>query len=236
VFGRFTSHLRTTLFLKLEEMERECCHKNNDKLKGLITCKTKDYEEKGLPKGVPLKSYVRVFGTTNDPCPVVLTNDFRRYYLINPYEGRAGDKAYWNTLITKRLTEKVLAAFLHHCLTLDIENWNPRQKMETEATAEARRSQAPPHARWFQQQCQMRMEEDGTIPENEEFRNTFRRFKEDINATCKYAYSDYKLRAELNLYPQLEKPKHTRDGSEWSFNAKAVKDYLERRRWWVDNI
>jgi hypothetical protein len=101
VFGRFTSQLRTTLFLKLEEMERECCHKNNDKLKGWITCATRDFEEKGVPKGNPIKSYVRLFGTTNDPCPVVLTKDFRRYLLVNPCNEHVGDRAYWANMYRK---------------------------------------------------------------------------------------------------------------------------------------
>lgn len=236
VFGRFTSHLRTKLVLKMEELQRECCHKNNDKLKGLITCKTMDYEEKGLPKGNPLRSYVRVFGTTNDPCPVVLTADARRYLLVNPFTGRAGDKAYWSDLIGTRLNESALAAFHHACLARDIEGWNPRMKFETDAIQNARQAQAPPHARWFQQKCQFRMDDEGVIPDDEVLTQTFRRLRDDINATCKYAYADYRLREELKEYPQVEKPRHTRDGTEWSFNMKQVRQYLEQRGWWVEGI
>ena len=240
VFGRFTSQLRTTLFLKLEELERDCCHKNNDKLKGWITCKTRDFEEKGCPKGAPLKSYVRVFGTTNDPCPVVLTKDFRRYLLVNPSNDHVGDRAYWKSMYQRLGYEggnlvdtKVHSAFLHACLTRDIENWNPRTKLDTDALVNARQSQAPPHARWFQNQLQMRMDDDGVLSPDDEFRGSFRFFKEEINKTAKFPYTDYKLREELRIYPQITQPKHTRGGTEWAFNCQAVRDFLVDRNWWV---
>jgi hypothetical protein len=240
VFGRFTSHLRTTLFLKLEELERDCCHKNNDKLKGWITCPKRDFEEKGCPKGAPLKSYVRVFGTTNDPCPVVLTKDFRRYLLVNPSNDHVNDRAYWKGMYERlgyvgaNLADtKVHAAFLHACLTRDIEGWNPRTKLETDALVNARQSQAPPHARWFQNQLQVRMDDEGVLPDDDEFRGSFRFFKEEINKTAKFPYTDYKLREELRIYPQISPPKHTRGGTEWSFNCQAVKDFLVVRNWWV---
>lgn len=240
VFGRFQSHLRTTLFLKLEEMERDCCHKNNDKLKGWITCDKKDYEEKGVPKGAPIKSYVRLFGTTNDPCPVVLTRDFRRYLLVNPSADHVGDRAYWADFYRRLGYEgktlkdtSVLSAFLHHCLTVDIEGWNPRKRLETDALVNARQSQAPPHARWFQTQIQFRMDDDGNLNPDDEFRNTFRHFRDEINRVAKFPYTDYKLREELRIYPQVCEPKHTKGGTEWTFNCQAVKDFLLARNWWV---
>lgn len=240
VFGRFTSQLRTTLFIKLEEMERECCHKNDDKLKGWITCKTRDFEEKGVPKGAPLKSYVRMFGTTNDPCPVKLSKDFRRYLLVNPSSEHVGDRAYWMDLYRRMGWEaqnlvdtRVLAAFLHHCLSVDIDGWNPRTRLETDALTNARQSQAPPHARWFQNHIQLRMEDDGTLDQTAEFRYSFRHFKEEINRNAKFPYTDYKLREELRVYPQINEPRHTRGGTEWAFNCQAVKAFLEARKWWV---
>jgi hypothetical protein len=240
VFGRFTSQFRTTLFLKLEEMERECSHKNNDKLKGWITCDKRDYEEKGLPKGTPLKSYVRLFGTTNDPCPVILTKDFRRYLLVNPSSDHVGDKPYWLNMYRRLgyegktlVNNKVQAAFLHHCLNVDISNWNPRTKLDTDALVSARQSQAPPHARWFQTQIQFRMDDDGNLDPDDEMRNTFRHFKEQISAVSKYPYTDYKLREELRVYPQVCEPKHTRGGTEWTFNLQQVKNFLVARNWWV---
>ena len=240
VFGRFQSHLRTTLFLKLEEMERDCCHKNNDKLKGWITCAKRDFEEKGVPKSAPLTSYVRLFGTTNDPCPVVLTKDFRRYLLVNPCVKHAGNKPYWRDFYRRLgydnktlVNTSVLAAFLHHCLTVDIEGWNPRAKLETDALVNARQSQAPPHARWFQNHIQLRMDDDGNLDPEEEMRHSFRHFKEEINRTAKFPYTDYKLREELRVYPQVNEPRHTKGGTEWAFNCQAVKDFLVARNWWV---
>ena len=242
VFGRFTSHLRTTLVLKLEEMERDCCHKHDDQLKGWITCKTRDFEEKGVPKGNPIKSYVRLIGTTNDPCPMRLTKDFRRFLLINSCTDHAGDKPYWAGLYRRLGYEgnilvdpSVLQAFLHHCLSVDLTGWNPRSKLETDALVNARQSQAPPHARWFQTQIQYRMEEDGTIGADDELRNTFRYFRDEINRTSKFPYTDYRLREELCAYPQVDEPRHTRGGTEWAFSCRAVKDFLIARQWWVTN-
>lgn len=240
VFGRFTSHLRTTLFLKLEEMERECCRKNEDRLKGWITKTKMDYEEKGVPKGNPIQSYLRVFGTTNDPCPVVLTGTFRRFLLVNPYPGHVGDRPYWKDWYERCGYEgstlkdtKVLAAFLHHCLSVNIEGWNPREKLETEALGNARQSQAPPHARWFQSKIQFRMADDGTLDPDDVMSHPFRHFRDEINRISKFPYSDYKLREELKPYPQHEPPKHREGGTVWSFNYQQVKDYLVQRSWWV---
>ena len=240
VFGRFTSQLRTTLFLKMEEMERDCCHKNNDKLKGWITCDKRDFEEKGVPKGAPLKSYVRLFGTTNDPCPVVLTRDFRRYLLVNPSTEHVGDKFYWSDFYrrlgyeNKTLVDnKVLSAYLHHCLSVDIQGWNPRKKLETDALVNARQSQAPPHARWFQNQIQFRMDDEGNVNPEDVLRNTFRHFRDEINRVAKFPYTDYKLREELRIYPQSAPPRHREGGTEWTFNLQQVKNFLVERNWWV---
>jgi hypothetical protein len=242
VFGRFSSHLRTSLFIKLEEMERDCCHKNNDRLKGWITCKERDFEEKGLPKGATIKNYARMFGTTNDPCPVVLTTTFRRYFLVTPSTEHCGDKPYWKTMWRRLgwegstlVSTKVLAAFLHHCLSVDITDWNPRAKLETDALVNARQSQAPPHARWFQTQLQLRMDDDGTLGSEYEFRHSFRHFKDEINKVAKFPYTDYKLREELRVYPQVNEPRHTKGGTEWAFNCQAVKDFLVARNWWVSD-
>jgi hypothetical protein len=77
------------------------------------------------------------------------------------------------------------------------------------------------------------MEEDGTIGADDELRNTFRYFRDEINRLSKFPYTDYRMREELRVYPQITEPRHTRGGTEWAFSCRAVKAFLVSRQWWV---
>jgi hypothetical protein len=80
------------------------------------------------------------------------------------------------------------------------------------------------------------MNDEGELNPDDEFRNTFRHFRDEINRSAKFPYTDYKLREELRLYPQVAPPRHKEGGTEWSFNAQAVKNFLVARNWWVTDV
>jgi len=228
LYGRFTGHLQNKLLVKCEEMKAETHHKHNDLLKGWITGAKRQYEEKGINRAPPIDSFHRLIGTTNDPCPVKLTRDFRRYLLVNPCADHAGDVRYWKRWYDS-LTPEVLQAYLFHLLyEVDLSDWNPREKIDTSALAEARLSQAPPHARFFQRLSATR---DGNEDTVEQF---FSDLREGINQIAKYAYSDYKLLSELRSYPHSTRILHGR--TLWKFNLKEVEDYLRRKCWWLDGV
>jgi hypothetical protein len=227
IFGRFTGHLQDKLFVKLEEMNSDVCKKNDDKLKGWITCEKKSFEEKGISKCPPIDSFVRFMGTTNDACPVKLTTTFRRYVLINPYQETAGDIKYWESMYS-RLNTETLQAFHNHLLTLDISNWNPRSKVDTDAVNDARVSQAPPHSVYFQQLVQFNDDM------NETFEASFTTIKNGVNKLAKFEYSDFKLVKEIKEFPHTKRILHGR--TQYEFNFKELKDYLKQKHWWLDGM
>lgn len=228
VFGRFTSHLQNKLLIKMEEMRQETCYKHDDLLKGWITGEARTYEEKGISRPPLIDSYHRLIGTTNDPCPVKLTRTFRRYLLINPSAEHAGDTRYWKDWYA-RLTPDVLQAYLFHLLNeVDLSNWNPREKVETSALMEARLSQAPPHARFFQRQSATRGSDEDFIEQH------FHELREGINQIARFAYTDYKLSRELRVYPHQTRVLHGR--TLWRFNLKEVEDFLRSKHWWLDGV
>lgn len=224
-FGRFTSHLQNKLLIKLEEMNYEVMNRNDDKLKGWITCTTKSFEEKGVTHTPNIQSFHRFIGTTNEACPVKLTQSFRRYLLVNPYQGNAGNIQHWKNVYTELKKPEVLQAFLDHVLSVDITEFNPRDKCETTALIEARQSQAPPHARFFENFIQEHQDSEEVIFIGNELLKL-------INLQCKYPYSPFKLAQELKIYPHTKT--HTKRGNEYLFKLADVKQTLQQHHWWVD--
>lgn len=224
-FGRFTSHLRNKMLIKLEEMNYDVFAKNDDKLKGWITCKDKVFEEKGISHPPAIPSYVRIMGTTNESCPVKLTKTFRRYVLINPYQGHADDTSYWSNFYMNRLTIEQLQAYYHHLLTRNIQGWNPRTRAETDALIDARQTQAPLHAKYFQRIIQM-------DPDIEERQYLGRELLTQVNATAKFPLNEAKFGREIAQYPHTKE--HTRRGNLYTFNMRQVEEFLRQRQWWVD--
>lgn len=226
-FGRFTTHLQNKLLVKLEEMNYEVFNKYDDKFKSWITAPVKSYEEKGVPKGAPIQSYHRFLGTTNEACPVKLTKTFRRYLLVNPYQEHAGKAEHWERIYVGLKKKETLQAFLHHLLHRNIEDWNPRRKLETDALKEARQAQATPLARFFQTQVQLH--EDA-----ETLAFLARDLLERVNAVSKYPYTPYKLAQELKRFPQTVT--HTRRGAEYTFNVEELVTHLKEQNWWVNGF
>lgn len=224
-FGRFTSHLRNKLLIKLEEMNYEVFSKHDDKMKSWITCKDKTFEEKGVPNAPAIPSFVRILGTTNEPCPVKLSKTFRRYVLINPYPGHSDDTEYWFDFYHNRLTTQQLQAYFYYLLNKDISNWNPRDRAETEALKDARQTQAPIHAKYFQRIIQM-------DPDLEERQYLGRELLAQVNASAKFPLNEAKFGRELAQYPH--KKEHTRRGNLYTFNLREVEEFLRSRSWWVD--
>jgi len=228
MFGRFTSHLQNKLLIKMEEMRAETCNKHDDLLKGWITGPHRTYEEKGISRPPSIDSFHRIIGTTNDPCPVKLTRTFRRYLLVNPYAGHAGDVRYWNQWYAS-VTPEVLQAYLYHLIhEVDLEGWNPREKVETSALMEARLSQAPPHARFFQRLSATRNSDEDCLEQH------FHELREGINQIARFAYTDYKLSRELRIYPHETRVLHGR--TMWKFNLKQIEDFLRSKHWWLDGV
>jgi len=233
-FGRFTSHLRNKLLIKLEEMNYEVMSKNDDKLKGWITCKDKVFEEKGVTHAPAVPSFVRILGTTNESCPVKLTKTFRRYLLINPWQGHANRTAYWEDYY-KRLgyegqtlvNPSVIQAYYHYLLNLDISQWNPRSLVETEAVKDARQAQAPLHARFFQRIIQL-------DPDTESVQYFGRDLLQHINVNAKYPLNEQRFGRDMQKYPHTKE--HTRRGNQYSFNLREVEAYLRQKHWWVEGI
>lgn len=223
-FGRFTSHLRNKLLIKLEEMKYDVFFKNDDKMKGWITCKDKIFEEKGVTHPPSIPSFVRIMGTTNEACPVKLTQTFRRYVLINPVQTRANDVAYWRDVYS-RLTTDQLQAYYYHLMTRDISEFNPRIRAETEALKDARQAQAPPLARYFQRQIQL-------DPDAEERQYYARDLLAAVNQIAKFPINESKFGRDLRDYPHIKE--HTRRGNIYTFKWKDLEAFLRGKHWWAD--
>lgn len=225
IFGKFNSHLANKLLVKIEEMEYEVMSKHDAKFKAFITGDTMDYEEKGVNRKMPMLSYHRFIGTTNESCPVRLTKSFRRFCLINPYLGNAGNTAYWSSVYERLADISIHQAFLDFLMKRDISNWKATNKPETDALNSARTSQAPPHSHWFQQQVQLNEEEGSITLFAEDMRTR-------VNQNCKYPYSQHKFSQEIKQYPNQNR--RTARGIEYTFNLKEIKEYLVSKHWWVD--
>jgi hypothetical protein len=134
---------------------------------------------------------------------------------------------YWSDFYRNRLTTAQLQAYYHYLLTLDISDWNPKLLLETDAVKDARQSQAPPHARFFQRTIQC-------DPDTEERQWLGRELLQHINQSAKFPLSEQKFGRDIQKYPHTKE--HTRRGNLYTFNMAEVEAYLKARSWWVDGI
>jgi hypothetical protein len=123
LLGRFNSPLEYTLLGVAEELVFGGSHKEDSKLKTLITSATHSIEKKGINEMPPVTNYIRLVVTSNHSRPVRATDGERRFFALRPSTYYKGNFDFWLSLYNNFSP----ANLLHFLLNYDISNFNPRQ-------------------------------------------------------------------------------------------------------------
>lgn len=232
VFAKFNSKMENRIVIKFEEANFHTNSSNKDKLKALITSKTLGIEHKGM-KPYDIRNIVNVVMTTNQRVPAVIeeTGD-RRLVLLKPSNERLEDRPYFAQL-RKRMSEN-LSAFHHYLLNIDLTGFDVvAERPKTDYYNDVRQSFIPYHAKWFQTLIE---QNDG---ERQEFHwragDLFRHMKEGAGVfpPNRNAFG-VDMRDNYVADGVIEKRRLT-SGNEYRVDSvQALREYLERRGWWVD--
>jgi hypothetical protein len=125
VIGKFNAEaLEQSLAVWMDEALFSGDKKSKDRLKALITEDRITIEEKFQPAKT-MKSFHRIFGTSNHEHFAPTSRDDRRFFYLKVSEFWKQDDRKFNPLFAAFSDGHTVPAFVHHLLTLNISNFNP---------------------------------------------------------------------------------------------------------------
>jgi hypothetical protein len=165
--GRFNGHLRSCLYLFVDEAFWAGDKKGESVFKGLLTEDVIMIEQKGID-AVQWRNRLHVAMAANADWVVPASAGERRYAVFkcaDTYVRGHGDdevsKAYFKALYHE-LNDGGREAMLYDLLHWDLGDWHPRQVYETGALRQQKEQSLTPLAEWY-----VLLLEDGKLPGNE---------------------------------------------------------------------
>jgi hypothetical protein len=136
LFAKFNWHLAGKVLLGAEEAFFAGDRKLNDRLKHLLTGGDIELEQK-FGHRIRMKSMHRMIMTSNHANAIEITEDERRFFMLDVSDKRRGDDIYFVPLwrAANGEDDATLAAFMHELMTRDITNWKPEQAARNAAAA-----------------------------------------------------------------------------------------------------
>jgi hypothetical protein len=229
VFCKFNTHLKTTILIKFEEACFMTNKRHADKLKGMITCDTLNYEGKGMGQ-ITLDNYMRIVMTTNNEIAVHLEENDRRFILLKACDDKMGDSSFWDHVYSTLNKKETLQAFYHLLSTRDISKFNAKDKESRPKTAyyeEVKKAFIPYHAAFFQRLFE-------TSPDQETFSYKARDLIARINSQLvNFDVKDTKFGMDMKQYLNFGVTKeHTRSGTIYTIDQEKMREFLKTKNWW----
>lgn len=229
IFGKFNSQHKKRLLLKFEEAPFIDNKAQRELFKGLITCKTKEYEEKGHPS-ITLDCYFNIMMTTNNKVPALLEDKERRMVLIKCGEQNVGQHEYWRRVHSVLNTQTAKDAYLHYLLGLDLTGWKAREDRPiTKFYEEIKLASRPYHSKFFQH----KVEDDSILKDvGMSGRDLLKAIQAD---NSKYEISETSIGRDLHIYIDagaLVKRRGNK-GVVYTITDK-MQEFLESKGWWFE--
>lgn len=137
VIGSFNAAIERNYVVCMDEALFSGDRKALDRLKSMVTEPTVTIEQKYQPRRT-ISSYHRFFAASNHKHFAQVEADDRRFAFFQVSEARKGDHAYWDNVHKAIDDPAVIAAMVHEMLSLDLTNFNVRQRPKTEAHMDQR--------------------------------------------------------------------------------------------------
>ncbi|KAI8823502.1 uncharacterized protein EV422DRAFT_565448 [Fimicolochytrium jonesii] len=134
VTGRFNAAQAVCIFMVCDEVTFAGAHKQNNKLKSIITSAQTALERKGRDI-IMVDSCLNAVFLSNNEDAMRIENTCRRYGVKRAASSRIGDEVYFKTL-GAHLTQEVADHFYTYLLSLDLSDFNARKVPDTEEKRE----------------------------------------------------------------------------------------------------
>ena len=173
LYGSFNSPLEGKILVVVEEASGKDNFNNVDKIKSMVTSKTKEINKKCVAQ-YRVKDYARYLFCSNNRNPLPVGNGNRRFGAYDTDNSKRGDKAYFESLVAAMADPRTARAFYEFLMMLDI----PKSPVEfqnaiplTPAYIDIRRTNAPVHYKWLVAQLL-----EGTLPQTASSRELYTDF------------------------------------------------------------
>jgi len=230
VFGRFNSQLSQLLFLKFEEANFETNRDNEDQLKKLITSEKESIEHKGHDP-IRTTSCVNMVMTTNKHIPIPMSDDERRFMMVEASDEKKGDVEYWNRIHRALRDPAVLGAYHHYLLHRDISNFDPTNVVKTSYYHDVLQTFAPYHARYFQRLLE-EAGEDRVEPFYWSARQLFLSMKQ--SNVIKNDLTEQRFGRDLRVYQDIMTKERKGWGNEYKVLPQELAAFIKKQGWWID--
>lgn len=227
--GNFNAHLADCLFLFADEVTWGGDKQGEGALKGLITEKTIQIEPKGI-NCFSLRNRSKVLIASNNDWVVPVSEDERRFFVLDVSEAKRGDREYFNKLHAA-IEGGEAAAMLQDLLHLDLSGFSLRDVPHTAGLNNQKVEGLDSVGRWW-----MSCLEEGRIVGGPVFENNVdgmigRRHwpGEMVKGAVHYAYVQH-CRDHGERHPKDE----ARFPKAWERYAPSMEDYKpfnQPRRW-----
>jgi hypothetical protein len=137
VIGSFNAAIERNYVVCMDEALFSGDRKALDRLKSMVTEPTVTIEQKYQPRRT-ISSYHRFFAASNHKHFAQVEADDRRFAFFQVSEALKGDHVYWDNVHKAIDDPAVIAAMVHEMLSLDLSNFNVRQRPKTEAHMDQR--------------------------------------------------------------------------------------------------
>ena len=230
VFGRFNSQLSQLLFLKFEEANFETNRDNEDMLKKLITSEFESIERKGHDP-IRTTSCVNMVMTTNKHIPIPMSDDERRFMMVEASEERRGDGEFWGRVQVEIRKPEVMAAYHHYLMNLDLTDFEPTRVVRTAYYHDVLQTFSPYHARYFQRLLEQAGEER-VEPFHWTARNLFDSMRQ--SGTGKHDITEQRFGRDMKLYEGVINRERRKNGNEYTADPVKLMEFIKSQGWWID--
>ncbi len=134
IIGQFNAALEHNFVICMDEAIFSGDRKAQDKLKSMITEPKCRIEQKYQPSRT-IDSYHRFFAASNHDHFAHVDQDDRRFLFLRVSDSAKGDHEYFSTLSSALADPSIINAFVHELMTMDISQFNVRNKPYTDEYA-----------------------------------------------------------------------------------------------------
>ena len=152
VIGRFNQNVNNIMVV-MDEMSGKDGFGNSEILKNLITTTELNWERKGVD-GVTIRNFARYFIFGNGPTFVKLEQTDRRYMVMEGQDTFKGNFAHFKKLDESFKDEKCCKDFYDYLMSIDLSEWNWRDRPITEAYKDMQTATIPSMALFLGNLCE----------------------------------------------------------------------------------
>ena len=124
IFGTFNLAVKNKLIVQLNEMEGKDGMQYKEKLKNIITAEVHTINEKRV-KQYKLLNYVFLIICSNNPTPILISPDDRRWVLMHTGEKHIGDRPYFQKLLHHLKTPSFINSLFSELVDMNLAGFSP---------------------------------------------------------------------------------------------------------------